>query len=73
MDSGSERYQKTKQHFEEFEKMPVTIKDIIKKFYSKEFISILENKSLEKKDIFFQKKKDFLEILPFKMLKLILF
>ena len=23
MDSGSERYQKTKQHFEEFEKMPV--------------------------------------------------
>ena len=44
MDSGSERYQKTKQHFEEFEKMTVTIKDIINKFYSKEFISILENK-----------------------------
>tara|TARA_A100001011_G_C14249315_1_gene817094 strand:- start:590 stop:1351 length:762 start_codon:yes stop_codon:yes gene_type:complete len=44
LDSGSERYQKTKRHFEDFEKMPSTIKEIIKKFYSQEFISILEKK-----------------------------
>lgn len=44
--SGGERYQKTKQHYEDIYQMPQTIQEIIKLFFSKEFISILEKKFL---------------------------
>ena len=41
-DAGNERYQKTKLVFNQYEKMPSTIREIIKIFYSKKFLNILE-------------------------------
>ena len=43
-DAGNERYQKTKLVFNKYEEMPPTIKDIVKIFYSKNFLKVLENK-----------------------------
>tara|TARA_B110000967_G_C18689774_1_gene462360 strand:+ start:97 stop:879 length:783 start_codon:yes stop_codon:yes gene_type:complete len=42
--AGNERYQKTKLVFNKYEEMPPTIKDIVKIFYSKNFLKVLENK-----------------------------
>ena len=42
--SGNARYQKKKRDFGNFELMPKSIKEIIKSFYSHEFIFILEKK-----------------------------
>ena len=43
-DDGNARYQRFKSGFADYEKMPETIKKIIKLFYSREFIEILERK-----------------------------
>tara|TARA_Y100000992_G_scaffold285484_1_gene236477 strand:- start:300 stop:1082 length:783 start_codon:yes stop_codon:yes gene_type:complete len=43
-DAGNDRYQKTKLVFNQYEKMPTTIKEIIKNLYSKKFLNILEKK-----------------------------